>query len=41
MMELQLPRVKMPLKLIISFVKKNTREPWVEITEIAKFFIEI
>ena len=39
--ELWLPRVKIPLKLIIGFIKENTKEPWVEITEIAKFFINI
>ena len=40
-MELRLPRVKIPLKPIIGFIKENTKEPWVEITEIAKFFIDI
>ena len=40
-MELRLPRVKIPFKLIISFMKKNIKEPWVEITEIVKFFINI
>ena len=40
-MELRLPRVKIPLKLIIGFIKENIKEPWVEITEIAKFFIDI
>ena len=39
--ELWLPRVKIPLKPIIGFVKENIKEPWVEITEIAKFFINI
>ena len=39
--ELRLPRVKIPPKPITGFVKKNTKEPWVEITEIAKFFIDI
>ena len=39
--ELRFPRVKIPPKPIISFVKENTKEPWVEITEIAKFFINI
>ena len=39
--ELRLPRVKIPPKLITGFVKENTKEPWVEITEIAKFFIDI
>ena len=40
-MELQLPRVKIPLKLITGFIKENTKEPWVKITEIAKFSIDI
>ena len=40
-MELWLPRVKIPPKPIIGFIKENTKEPWVEITEIAKFFIDI
>ena len=39
--ELRLPRVKIPFKPIIGFIKENTKEPWVEITEIAKFFIDI
>ena len=39
--ELQLPRVKIPLKPIIGFIKENIKEPWVEITEIAKFSINI
>ena len=39
--ELRLPRVKIPPKLITGFIKENTKEPWVEITEIAKFFIDI
>ena len=39
--ELRLPRVKIPPKPITGFIKKNTKEPWVEITEIAKFFIDI
>ena len=39
--ELQLPRVKIPFKPIISFIKENTKEPRVEITEITKFFINI
>ena len=40
-MELRLPRVKIPLKLIISFIKENIKEPWVEILEIVKFSIDI
>ena len=39
--ELRLPRVKIPPKPIIGFIKENTKEPWVEITEIIKFFINI
>ena len=39
--ELRLPRVKIPPKPITGFIKKNTKEPWVEITEIAKFSIDI
>ena len=39
--ELRLPRVKIPPKPITGFIKENTKEPWVEITEIAKFFIDI
>ena len=39
--ELRFPRVKIPLKPIIGFVKENIKEPWVEIMEIAKFFIDI
>ena len=39
--ELRFPRVKIPPKPITGFIKKNTKEPWVEITEIAKFSIDI
>ena len=39
--ELRLSRVKIPFKPIISFIKENIKEPWVEIIEIAKFFIDI
>ena len=39
--ELRLPCVKIPPKPITGFIKENTKEPWVEITEIAKFFIDI
>ena len=39
--ELRLPRVKIPPKPITGFIKKNIQEPWVEITDIAKFFINI
>ena len=40
-MELRLPRVKIPPKPITGFIEENTKEPWVDITEIAKFFINI
>ena len=39
--ELRFPRIKILPKPIISFIKENTKEPWVEITEIAKFSINI
>ena len=39
--ELWLPRVKIPPKPITGFIKENIKEPWVEITEIIKFFINI
>ena len=39
--ELRLPRVKIPFKPIIGFIKENIKEPWVEIIEIVKFFINI
>ena len=39
--ELRLPRIKIPLKLIIGFIKENIKEPWVEIIEIIKFSINI
>ena len=39
--ELQLLRVKIPFKPIIGFIKENIKEPWVETTEIVKFFIDI
>ena len=39
--KLRLPRVKIPFKPITGFIKENTKEPWVKITEIAKFFIDI
>ena len=39
--ELRLPRIKIPPKPIIGFVKENIKEPWVKITEIVKFFIDI
>ena len=40
-MELRLPRVKIPFKPIIRFIKENIKEPWVEIIKIVKFFIDI
>ena len=39
--ELRLPRVKISPKPIIGFIKENTKEPWVEMTEIVKFSIDI
>ena len=39
--ELRLPRVKIPPKPIIGFIKENIKKPWVEIIEIAKFSIDI
>ena len=39
--ELRFPRVKIPPKPIIGFIKENIKEPWVEITEIIKFSIDI
>ena len=39
--KLRLPYIKIPPKPITGFVKENTKEPGVEITEIAKFFINI
>ena len=30
-MELRLPRVKIPPKLIIAFIKEKTKKPWVKI----------
>ena len=39
--ELRLPRIKILPKLITGFIKGNTKEPWVKITKIAKFFIDI
>ena len=40
-MELRLPRVKIPPEPITGFIKENIKEPWMEITEIVKFFIDI
>ena len=40
-MELRLPYIKIPPKPITGFIKENTKEPWVKITEIIKFFINI
>ena len=39
--ELRFSRIKIPLKSIIGFIKENIKEPWVKITEITKFFIDI
>ena len=39
--ELRFPRVKIPPKPITGFIKENIKEPWVKITEIAKFSIDI
>ena len=39
--ELRLSRVKIPFKSIIGFIKKNIKEPWVEIIKIVKFSIDI
>ena len=39
--KLRLPRIKIPFKPIIGFIKENTKEPWVKITEIVKFSIDI
>ena len=39
--KLRLPRIKIPPKPITGFIKENTKEPWVEITEIVKFSIDI
>ena len=39
--ELRFPCVKIPPKPIISFIKENIKEPWVEIIEIVKFSINI
>ena len=39
--ELRLPRIKIPPKPVTGFIKENTKEPGVEITEIVKFSIDI
>ena len=39
--KLRFPRIEIPPKPITGFIKENTKEPWVKITEIAKFFINI
>ena len=39
--ELRLLYIKIPLKLIIGFLKENIKEPRVEIIEIKKFSIDI
>ena len=39
--ELRLPRIKIPPKPIIGFIKENNKEPCVKITEITKFSMNI
>ena len=39
--ELRLPRIKLLLKPITGFIKENIKKPWIEITEIIKFSINI
>ena len=39
--ELWLPRIKIPPKPIINFVKENIKEPGVKMTKIVKFSIDI
>ena len=39
--ELRLPRVTIPPKLIIGFVKENTNEPCLEIIKIIKLSVNI
>ena len=39
--ELRFPGVKILPKPITGFIKENTKESWVKITEITKFFINI
>ena len=39
--ELRFPRVKIPLKPIIGFIKENIKEPWVNIIKIIKLSIDI
>ena len=39
--ELRFPRVKIPPKPIIRFIKENIKKPWVKIIKIIKFFIDI
>ena len=39
--ELRFPRVKIPLEPIISFIKEKIKEPWIKITKITKFSIDI
>ena len=40
-MELRLPRVRILFESITGFIKKNIKEPWVEIIKIIKFSIDI
>ena len=39
--ESRLLRIKIPPKPIINFITENTKEPWVEITKITKFSMNI
>ena len=39
--ELRLLYIKIPPKPITWFIKENTKEPWVKITKITKFSIDI
>ena len=39
--ELRLPRVKIPSKPVTGFIKENTKEPGMEISEIVKFSLNI
>ena len=39
--ELWFSRIKILPKPIIRFIKENIKEPWVKITAITKFFIDI
>ena len=39
--ELRLPHIKISPNPITGFIKEKTKEPWVKITEITKFSIDI